>query len=154
MVRSCFSSKPNPHCNKLSYTMIWFNDPSASDFFAVNSKNPFCPSPADIWSHNNALCSSAKVSNSEGALLSSSPSPHPSFLLSYVIILFFPHLLRYQSQPDSVNSVIKSPSLDLAVHGINPSIESHQKSPKYKSQLPFQLLHVPHSMLPCPQEEL
>ena len=54
--------------------------------------------------------------------------PPLSFLLSNVIILFFPHPLRYQSHPDSVNSVIKNPSLDLAVHGINPSIKSHQKS--------------------------
>lgn len=110
-------------------TTIWFNDSLAPDFFALNFNNPFCPSSADIWLHNNAFCSCTKVSNSEVPLLSSSTALPPLFfLLSNVTILSFPHPVRHQSHLGSVTCMIKNSSLDLAVHGINLSIKFHWKS--------------------------
>ena len=101
-------------------------DPLASDFFALNSKNPFCLSPADIWQHDNAFCSSAKVSR--GLSFPLLPGlPFLSFLLSH-------HSLPGQPPPYSiktiqtVNSMVKNPSLDLTVHGINSPIKSSWKS--------------------------
>ena len=122
MLRSCFSSKPHPSCNELGYRtsglmILW---PLTSLLWI-----PRTPSVSHLQTSGGTIMHSAPLLRSRGA--SPFPCSQP-FLLSpfyWVVILFWatptPTTLHIKAI-QTVNSMVKNPSLDLTVHGINSSI--------------------------------
>lgn len=119
MLRSCFSSKPHPSCNELGYRtsglmILW----PLTSLLSI----PRTPSVPHLQTSSGTIMHSAPLLSSQGA--SPFPCSQP-FLLSpfYWVIILFRAAPPYSIKAiQTVNSVVKNPSLGLTVRGINSSI--------------------------------
>lgn len=125
MLRSCFSSKPNPSCNELGYRtsglmILW----PLTSLLSV----PRTPSVPHLQTPGGTIMHSAPPLRCWGAspFLCSQAFPLSPFY--WVIILFRAGPPYSIKNIQIVNSMVKNPSLDFTVPGMNSSIKSHWKS--------------------------
>lgn len=126
MLRSCFSSKPYPSCNELGYRtsglmILW----PLTSLLSI----PRTPSVSHLQTSGSMIMHFAPSLRSRGASPFFCSQVFPFSPFYWVIILFRASPPFYSIKTiQTVNSMVKNPSLDLTVHGINSSIKSHWKS--------------------------